>query len=198
MSINTTLVVSSSMSIMLPQHAEPVEFDWDKVPTESRQAIAEYLFNFALRQTSGDAVAGLKDKTDEDKRKAVKAKFDKIQSGEVPAGGGGRGASLSDEHQAMLYLLNEGRKTADKFKTSDFIKEAKAYFRRMLIANIRAGGGDPKEANVTEIVDERILAMIADRIAKPDGQQFLARVKTERKSVNVENVVFDMSKYLTK
>lgn len=86
---NITLVVSRTMSVMLPQHKEPVTWDWEKVPVESRQAIVEYLVNFALRQSPGDAAASLKDKTDKEKMDAVRAKFDKIQGGEVPAGGGG-------------------------------------------------------------------------------------------------------------
>lgn len=82
-----TIRVSNTMSVNLPGVAEPVEWDWAKVPEENRQAIGEYLLNFALRQSSGDAGAGEKDA--EKKGALVRAKFDKIQSGEVPAGGGG-------------------------------------------------------------------------------------------------------------
>ena len=197
MSVNVSLTVSSSMSINLPKHKEPVEFDWDKVPMEKRQALAEYLINFGLRQSSGDAAAGVKG--DADALKAVRAKFDKLQEGELPSGGGGRGSSLSEVEQAMLALLNENRKTADKLKVGDFRKAAAEYFRRALVADCEAEGIDPKTAGITETVKDNLDAMIEERInEREDGKEFLRRIQTMKKTVNVEKVSGIGQKWLKK
>jgi hypothetical protein len=190
--------VSNVMSVNLKHHGEPVEFDWAKVPEDKRQSVAEYLFDFALRQSPGDADAGLKDKSLADKKKAVRAKFDKFQEGETPSGGGGRGSTLSDEHQAMFYLLNEPRKTADKFPVKDFVKNVKQYFREQLTASAKAENLDPKEMGITQIVEDNWTAMIVDRIAEPDGVLMLERVKKERTAVDVSKVSATASKWLKK
>ena len=46
---------------------------------------------FAIRQSAGDADAGLKEETDAKRKEAVRAKFDKIAQGHVPSGGSGPG-----------------------------------------------------------------------------------------------------------
>jgi hypothetical protein len=190
--------VSNTMSIQLKHHAEPVTFDWSKVPEDKRQQTAEYLFDFSLRQSPSDADASLKDKTIAVKKAAVKAKFDKLQLGETPSGGGGRGSTLDDISQAMFYLLNEGRKTADKIAVKDYAKFAKAYFREQITAQAIKDEMDPKELGITSIVDDNWQEMVKDRIGEPDGQTMLERVKKERQTVEVSKVSATASKWLKK
>jgi hypothetical protein len=190
--------VSNTMSIQLKHHAEPVTFDWSKVPEDKRQQTAEYLFDFSLRQSPSDADASLKDKTIAVKKAAVKAKFDKLQLGETPSGGGGRGATLDDVNQAMLYLLNEGKKTSDKINVKDYPKFVKAYFREQLTAEALVNEMDPKEMGITDLVDKNWQEMVKDRIGEPDGKKMLERVKKERQTVEVSKVSATASKWLKK
>jgi hypothetical protein len=143
--IMTTLRVSTTVSVNLKHHNTPVTFDWAKVPEEKRQALAEYLFDFALRQSPGDADSGMakKGKSPAECKKAVREKFDRIALGDIPAGGGGgRGATLDDEDEALRRMWNSGKKVADEVKVGEFHKELAARVRKDIIAALREEGMD--------------------------------------------------------
>lgn len=155
MSDMVTIRMSGKMSVNLPGVNDPVEFDWDKVPESNRQEIAEYLCNFALRQSSGDAGAGEKDA--DKKAKLVRAKFDKIQSGEVPAGGGG-GPRLDPVKRAWIaYFVASKVKVSGVGVSKKNLEEAQRTACRQAILKMEPEAA----ANIKEQVEARMQAWLA-------------------------------------
>jgi hypothetical protein len=183
-----TVRVSAAYMINLKHHKEPVEFDLAKMDESRRQAFVEYCLDWTMRQSPGDADAGLKDKSVDVKRAAVRAKFDKLASGELPSGGGGRGASLEDVDQAFLDIINQDRK--EKVKIADYTKAAKQYAREQLVAAYIAAGKDPKaEAANIMTKAETGYETIRDRILEtPEGKAALEKVRASRAKVDTSKV----------
>ena len=174
---NITVSVPSSVLVDLKHHTEAMEASLEGKSAEwFGWAIA-----FALRQSAGDADAGLKEGTDEEKRDAVKAKFDKLASGTIPSGGGGgRGASLGDDSEALhRWLLSEGHKG----KKKDIRERLLSAVRATILNSVEPAQAktlkddrDSLEALVVEH-KEAVETMIRDTQAYKD---FLAAVKRER------------------
>lgn len=100
-----TLNIHESMLVNIKHHTGTLPFNWEKVPEEKRQTVAEYLLDFGLRQSVGDADAGMKEKTKEERKEEVRKKYDNFQKGILPTGGGGGGARLDVETRAEIAWL---------------------------------------------------------------------------------------------
>jgi len=100
-----TLNIHQYMLVNLKHHTGTLPFNWEKMPESARTAVAEYLLDFGLRQSCGDADAGMKDKTKEERKEAVREKFDNFTKGLLPSGGGGGGARLDAETRAEIVWL---------------------------------------------------------------------------------------------
>lgn len=177
-----TIRVSSTMSVNLPGINDPIEFDWAKVPETNRQEIAEYLCNFALRQSSGDAGAGEKDA--EKKAALVRAKFDKIQSGEVPAGGGG-GPRLDPVKRAWIqfFVAQKTKVSGSGVSGKNLADAQRTACRQAILAMEPEAAADIKEQVETrldgwlawmEANNPALVAMIAAERAKEAPKSFVA------------------------
>jgi hypothetical protein len=198
MSEMMTVRLDTVMTFSLSMHQDPATIDLSKVPDDVRQAWIQHYLIHGIKQATGDKGSTFKG-TEAQKKAEVKKLYDLICEGHIPSGGGGRGASLSDMNQAMLDLLNEGKKAADKLKVSDFTKAASEYFRERVTKDCIAQGIDPRTADITNTVKDNLEAMIEERINDfEDGQECLKRVKINRKVVNVKNVTTGASKWLKK
>ena len=100
-----TLTISALMLVNIKHHTGTLPFDWKKVPEDKLKAVVEYLIDFGLRQSVGDADAGMKGKTNEERKQAVREKYDSFQKGILPSGGGGGGARLDVETRAEIAWL---------------------------------------------------------------------------------------------
>ena len=124
---NITVSVPSSVRVDLKHHTEAMEASLEGKSAEwFGWAIA-----FALRQSAGDADAGLKDETIEAKREAVWTKFHKLASGEIPKGGRGpTGSRLGNDAEALhQFLVAKG----NKGKKGDLEKRLLGYVETMIL-----------------------------------------------------------------
>lgn len=123
-----TIMVSvpTSVAVSLKWHKDPINVALgDKTP-----AWWGYVVEFALRQSAGDADAGMKEETEAKRREAVRAKFDKLARGEVPSGGRGpSGPRDADAKADSDWLASKGYKGAIK----ELDERWKGYVRALVI-----------------------------------------------------------------
>ena len=180
--INVTL--PASILIDLKHHDE-------KVPVNLAGKSVDWFawaIAFALRQSAGDADAGNKDETAVERKRIVRAKFDKIASGEIPAGGGGGGPRKSLADQACEQIIaemfsGEGCNAQNiKKRTKDKNMEEKLFDLTRLILSRKTGTVVTDEAVISGALEanrdyynglftkrEEKLKAVKDNVAKADG-----------------------------
>jgi hypothetical protein len=188
-----TVRVNAVYSILLKHHKEPVTLDLSKMDESKRQGFVEWAIGFAVPQSSGDADAGLakKGKTPAECKKAVADKYERIAAGDIPTGGGGgRGATLDDEDEALRRMWNAGRKTADEIKVGEFHKELAARIRKDIIAALRDEGMDDETMKVelSSYIKGSGPAIVDGWKADPAFQIALKGVQLDRGKITVTAV----------
>lgn len=138
-----------------------------------------------LRQSIGDAAAG---KSGAEATKALNGKFTRVcVNGEVPEGQG-RGASLPEDDEAVLRVLNLGRGQKDqpaRWKNSEYDAALLARARQAVAAAWQKAGKDAQfvKANAALLAEKATAnkdAVKAAILASDEGQKQLVAVRADR------------------